>query len=60
MVMLVEVFGIDSRTTVSAIGHENCDPYNNLYNWAKNYSIMNRVDMTETIRRLNESPSAKL
>lgn len=56
MVVLVEAFGIDSRTTVSAIGHENCDPYNNLYNWAKNYSVMNRIDLTETVRMKYSSP----
>lgn len=51
MIPFVEMFLLDSRTLVSAIAHENCKPYDNLYKWAKDYSILNRIDMTDVVKR---------
>lgn len=50
LVPLSEAFLPDNRVMMSAIADPNCKPYENLYDWVRKYSSMNRVDMTDYVR----------
>lgn len=61
---LVEAFGYDDSTLMSAIGASNGKPYENLIEWAEKYNTLNRKEernqVIETIKKTKSELKPRL